>query len=274
VLKFLTKAEKERLQKKGYMGEHLLCLYSMVCEKTALYNDNFPIYFNGYDEVDIILFGLSNKEEDGLMCIDDVIRSSHREINIVTPKPLKDIVGLMTKYVDWDYHINADLFDLDLHGHLYQNIRYSLNRAAKMRFRVEFSRKFTQKHIYVISRHMKQHDLDLWDFEELLSLERFFRDHNHGFMMEVYHEDKLVGFDVIDFFEDNNIMVIPIGVYLDLPSLADFLMYENIKYAKKKGYKWIDIGFTCRNNGLKNFKEKWLARPKYELFVQTISSSK
>lgn len=31
------------------------------------------------------------------------------------------------------------------------------------------------------------------------------------FLMEAYHEDKLVGFDVIDFFKDNRIMVVPLG---------------------------------------------------------------
>ena len=112
------------------------------------------------------------------------------------------------------------------------------------------------------------------DFEELLSLERFFRDHSHGFMMEAYYNDELVGFDVIDFFEGSGIMVVPLGVYLETPYLQDFLMYENIKYAQNKGYMWLDIGLSCRSQGLQNFKEKWFAEPKYTLYVQTIISQK
>ena len=120
---------------------------------------------------------------------------------------------------------------------------------------------------------MAQHALDIWDFEELLYLENFFKEHNHGVMMEVYRQDELVGFDVVDFFEDNRIMVVPLGIYLEEQSLSDFIMYENLIHAKDKGYKWLDISLGCRNKGLENFKKKWQAEPKYQLFVQTIKKS-
>ena len=274
MLLFLTNEEKEKMQTKGYMSEHLLCLYSMTSNKTALYNNNFPVYLSDYDEADVILFGLTDRGEGGLECVQEMLRSSINELNIVTPKPLTGLLGIETRYVDWDYHINVERFDLDLHGKSYQNIRYCVHRANKMRYHVRPSREFTRKHIYIMSRHMAKHSLDVWDFEELLSLERFFKEHSHGFLMDVYHENKLVGFDVIDFFEDNKVMVVPLGVYLDVPCLADFLMYENIKYAKSKGYKWLDIGLACGNIGLQTFKEKWLAEPKYQLFVQTSKASR
>ena len=90
-------------------------------------------------------------------------------------------------------------------------------------------------------------------------------------MMEVYQNNLLVGFDVIDFFDDNNIMVIPLGIYLNIPLITDFLMYENLKFAKDNGYDLLDIGLTCGSVGLKNFKEKWFAKPKFKIYIQSLN---
>jgi len=276
VLLFLSNNDKEKMQKKGYMSEHLLCLYSMASDRTALYDNNFPIYLNSMNEADIILFGLADKKKDGLDCIREMLQPPFKELNIVSPKPLINLpcARIETQYMDWDFHIDLKRFNLNLRGNAYKNIRYSIHRADKMGYELKLSREFTPKHTYILARHMARHKLDAWDFEELLSLERFFRDHSHGFMMEAYIKDELVGFDVIDFFEDSRIMVVPLGVYLETPSLPDFLMYENIKYAKNKGYDWLDIGLACRRTGLQGFKEKWFAEPKYQLYVQTIISQK
>lgn len=273
MLFFLSKEEKENLQKKGYMSEHLLCLYSITSDSTALYDNNFPIYLSG-DEADVILFGLTDRDEDISTCVREMLQPPIKKLNIVSPKPLAGHANIETRYVDSDYHIDLKHFNLELRGNRYKEIRYSVHRADKMGYHLRLSREVMPKHTYIMARHMARHKLDAWDFEELLSLERFFKEHNHGFMMEAYYEDKLMGFDVVDFFEDNKIMVVPLGVYLEAPSLADFLMYENIKYAQNKGYEWLDIGLTCRNIGLQNFKEKWFAEPKYPLFVQTIRSSR
>lgn len=270
MLQFLSNEEKEKAQKSGYMCEHLLCLYSITANRTALYDGNFPVYFSGRGETDIILFGLKDREENRSACMQEMLKLPFKELNIVSPEALTGLAGVEMRYVDWDYHIDVKQFDLNLRGNGYKNIRYSVHRADKMRYRIEFGRELTRSHIYILSRHMVRHSLDLWDIEELLSLGQFLKEHDNGFLMEAYHEDKLIGFDVVDFFEDNRIMVVPLGIYLEVPSVADFLMHENIKYAKEKGYRWLDIGLACRNIGLQGFKEKWLAEPKYKLFVQTI----
>jgi len=75
----------------------------------------------------------------------------------------------------------------------------------------------------------------------------------------------------VDFFEDNKIMVVPLGIYLEAPLVSDFLMYENLKFAKDKGCEWVDVGPTCGIDGLKSFKEKWFAEPKFKLYVQTLN---
>ncbi|MFH0897306.1 MAG: hypothetical protein V1850_04580 [Candidatus Bathyarchaeota archaeon] len=273
-IKFLTNYEKEQLQKSGYMCEHLLCFNSMSSGRTALYGNNFPVYFSDHGEVDAILFGFKDKKANKLACVQELLNLPIKELNIVTPEALTDLAGIETRYIDWDYQINIKRFDINLKGREYKNIRYSSHRADKMRYCVKFGRELTPSHIYIMSRHMARHTLDIWDIEELLSLEHFFREHRHGFMMEAYFEDELVGFDVIDFFEENRIMVVPLGIYLESPSLPDFLMHENIKYAKENGCEWLDVGLTCGNTGLKSFKEKWFAEPKHELFVQKIRNQK
>jgi hypothetical protein len=266
--------EKEAAQKKGYMCEHLLCLYSMTANRTALYNHNYPVYFSGYEEVDVILFGLAENDEDVWDCIHVLLRLPLKELNIISPEPFLHLKGVTKHYVDWDYHINIEEFDLNLKGKHYKSLRYRVNLAEKLGYTIRIGRTVTSRHLYILSRHIARHPLDIWDLEELVSLSRFFDEHPHGFMMEVYRDDKLLGYDVIDFFEENEIMVVPLGIYLEAPSLTDFLMYENLRYAKEKGYKWLDVGLTCRNAGLQGFKEKWHAKPKYKLCIQTIDRSR
>lgn len=274
-IQYLINEEKEQLQKRGYMCEHLLSFYSMTSDKTALFDGNFPVYFGSHGEADVILFGLRDEKADRSTCVQELLKLPIKELNIISPKALAGFPDIETRYVDWDYHINLNRFDLNLRGKEYKSIRYSAHRADNMGYHIKFGHKLTKSHIYILSRHMIRHTLNIWDFEELLSLDQFLRGEKHGFLMEAYRDDELVGFDLIDFFEDTKIMVIPLGIYLEeAPSLPDFLMHENIKYAKEKGYKWLDIGLACMNTGLQSFKEKWLAEPKYQLFVQRIKSQR
>ncbi len=270
MLRMLNNKDKEEAQRSGYMCEHLLCLYSMVSDKTAFYNEDFPVFFNSFGEADVILFSLGKAKKDGFECVRQLVKLPINTLNIVSPVAFQGLLNVKTRYVDWDYHINVGQFDFDLKGNEYKNIRYRLRQAEKMGYYTKLNRRFTPKHTYILSRHMARHKFDVWDYEELLSLERFFREHNHGLMMEVYKDDKIVGFDVIDFFEDNKIMVVPLGVYLETAPVSDFLMYENLKYAKDNGYEWVDVGTTCGIAGLKRFKEKWFAKPKFKLYVQTL----
>jgi len=273
-LRFLDDWEKEEEQKRGYMYEHLLCLYSSAGYRTTLYRETYPVFINKYGEVDIVLFGLrehSVNEED---CVNDLLETPVETLNIVSPKPFHGIEGLEMKSVEFDYHIDVDRFDMEMKGSEYKQIRYRVNRAKREGYEVRISREFTPDHIYVLSRHLTQNSYTVWDYEELLSLERFFRDHDHGFMMEIYSDDKLMGFDVVDFFEANEIMVVPLGIYLQVPGLADLMMYENLKYAKMNGYRWLDVGSDCGRESLREFKEKWFAKPKYEIHVQRVKKSR
>jgi len=271
MLRVLSKDEKEEFQRRGYMCEHLLCLYSMVADQTFLYNDDFPVFVSSFGEADIVLFGLGKEEGDKFECVKELVKLPVNTLNIISPIAFRELPNVRTKYVDWDFHIHVDRFDFDLKDSKYKDVRYRLKQVEKIGYQMQLSREFTPKHTYILSRHMARHKFDAWGCEELLSLERFFREHDHGLMMEAYKDDRLVGFDVVDFFEDNNIMAVPLGIYLDVPLISYFLMYENLKFARDKGYEWLDVGLSCEVTGLRQFKEKWLAKPKYKIYVQTLN---
>jgi len=271
MLRVLSKDEKEEFQRRGYMCEHLLCLYSMVADQTFLYNDDFPVFVSSFREADIVLFGLAKEEGDKFECVKELLKLPVSTLNIISPIAFRELPHVRTKYVDWDFHIHVDRFDFDLKDSKYKDVRYRLKQVEKIGYHMQLSREFTPKHTYILSRHMARHKFDAWGFEELLSLERFFREHDHGLMMEAYKDDRLVGFDVVDFFEDNHIMAVPLGIYLDVPLISYFLMYENLKFARDKGYEWLDVGSSCEVTGLRQFKEKWLAKPKYKIYVQTLT---
>ncbi len=270
MLQVLTTREKEAAQQRGYMCEHLLCFYSMVSDQTALYDGNFPVYLNPWGEVDVILFGLNDRGAEGVSCVHDLMARSFSTLNVVSPTPFTELPSGRQRYVDWDFHIDVAHFDLELKGHAYKNLRNRMHQVATQGYHARQSRVFTPQHTYLLARHMAHHPLEVWDYEELLSLERFFREHDHGLMIEAYHGDRLVGFDVVDFVDDGKVMVVPLGIYLDRPLVSDFLMYENLRFARARGCDWVDVGLACGSDGLRSFKEKWFARPKFTLYVYTV----
>ncbi|MDQ1280416.1 MAG: hypothetical protein QG670_1679 [Thermoproteota archaeon] len=252
------------------MCEHLLCLYSVLVDQTFLYNDDLP-FFQNDSEADVILYGFKKKRYDELECLKELAKLPINKLNIISSRIFREFPNLKVNYVDWDFHIDVEQFDFELKGGKYKDIRYRLRQVERMGYKAKIGREFTSRHSYILSRHMACHQLTVWDYEELLSLEWFFREHDHGFMMEVYKDDKLVGFDVVDFFEESRIMAVPLGVYLDVPLISYFQMHENLKYARENGYVWLDVGSACGAEGLAKFKEKWTAKPKYKICVQTLT---
>ncbi len=271
MFEIMTKKDKESLQRKGYIYEHLLCFYSGVADTTILYNANYPVFINSFKEADAIFYGFEDENKGRYECVKRLSRLPINRLNVVSPVPLHTFPRMEVRYIDWDYQVNLRDFDLDLKGSKYKHIRYSLKKAEKVGYDVKLSREFTPKHVYIVSRHLQRHKLDAWDYEELLSLERFFKEHDHGLLMEVYKDHSLLGFDVVDFFEDNRIMVVPLGIYLESPFVSDFMMYKNLKYAKSHGYEWVDLGPTCGVVGLRWFKEKWLGQPRFKQYVQVMN---
>jgi hypothetical protein len=266
MLRQLSKREIESFQRKGYMCEHLLSLYSIVAQYTALLEDNFPVFVNEFKEADVIFYGLKDRnsgKRENLKEIEKCVNT----INIISPFQIQG-QNIVTRYVDWDYQIALDGFSLDLKGKEYKRIRYRVKQADKQGYYTKISRDFTANHLYLLSRYMSVHELTPWDYEEILSLDRYFQKFHHCIMIEVYNQGALCGFDIVDFYDDTGMMVVPLGIYLHPRKVSDFMMYEDINYAKQKGYEVLDVGPSCLNPGLQRFKEKWFAKPAHQLFVQ------
>jgi hypothetical protein len=268
MLRLLDKQEIELFQRKGYMCEHLLSLYSIIAQQTALLDDSFPVFINGFQEADVVFYGLKDKSAGRIENLYG-LEQHFETINIISPIRIQG-QNIITKYVDWDYHIHLDDFSLDLRGKEYKRIRYRVKQAEKQGYYTKVSRKLTSNHLYLLSRYMSVHELTPWDYEELLSLERYFREFNHCIMIEVYNQGELRGFDIVDFYDDTGMMIVPLGIYLQPQKISDFMMYEDLKFATERGYEILDIGPSCLNPGLQRFKEKWFAKPVHQLFVQTL----
>ncbi len=266
MLRCLNKQEINSFQQKGYMCEHLLSLYSIIAQQTALLDDNYPVFINGFREADLIFYGLKNRNVGTPKHLNELEQYADT-INIISPIKIEG-QNITTQYVDWDYHLYLDEFSLDLIGKKYKRIRYRVKQAEKQGYYTKISRELTSNHLYLLSRHMSVHELNPWDYEEMLSLERYFTEFNNCLMIEVYNQGILMGFDVVDFYNDTSMVVIPLGIYLQPQKVSDFMMYEDIKFAKQKGFEILDVGPSCLNPGLQQFKEKWFAKPVHQLHVQ------
>jgi hypothetical protein len=88
MFEILSKKDKESLQRKGYIYEHLLCLYSGVSDTTVLYNADFPIFINGFREADAILYGFGDENKGRHECVKKLSRLPINKLNIVSPVPL------------------------------------------------------------------------------------------------------------------------------------------------------------------------------------------
>lgn len=191
-----------------------------------------------------------------------------KRIVTTSPEELKveiDAYSCESTFFDKDYQIKLDDFDEHLRGGSYQDLRYRVKNAVKRGYTFDMGREMTFAHTYILASHIAKRDYNLWDYQAFLRLDNYIRNSPGVKVFNVFLSDVLIGFDVVDFLGD--IMATPLGFCLDYPSLADFLMHNEILYAKQQGYKWLDIGWTC-NPGLEEFKKKWKAIPKFDICVQ------
>jgi hypothetical protein len=100
MLRILSKKEKEGMQRKGYVCEHLLCLYSISSDETASYEDDFPVFLNSFGEADVTLFSLGAKKGDSRRCLEDLSRLPISKLNIISPTSFEGMSGVKTRRVD------------------------------------------------------------------------------------------------------------------------------------------------------------------------------
>lgn len=220
----------------------------------------------------LTLFGLDDGEgtiEDMSECFEASVKLFQPN-EVVTTSPTRlpsDLGGLHceTVYEDKDYQINLRRFDEKLSGGTYKPLRYRVRNAEKRGYSLVVGKKFTVAHSRIVALHMTKMVYAAWDYQLYLRLGDYFRRFSSPRLFNVFLDDTLIGFDVTDSLSDT--MAIPLGFYSDYPSLADFILYQEILYGKEQGFEWLDVGWAC-DAGLETFKKKWTAVPRFNICMQ------
>lgn len=162
-----------------------------------------------------------------------------------------------------DYQIFVPDFDMTLKGGKLKDIRYRVRNAEKRGYTLNISKKMTPAHFHIIAQHEHSKRLDLYDRQLYFAIWDYLRKFKTPVLFNVFSGDTLLGFDLIDFLGDT--MTVPLGFYTDAPSISDFIMFNEIKYAKLKDFNWLDLGWAC-NLGIEEFKRKWTANPRFHIW--------
>jgi len=269
-VKKLSRKDVLCCQRRGYFDEHLIALYASAYGEPYLYEDTYLIY---HDQLSgtlwLTLFELANKREDRIGCLRASIdRFKPQTVIVTSPDKLQmDVNGYHceTVYFDRDYQINLSKFDDSLRGGAYKDLRYRVNNAKKRGYTSNLSKTVTPAHARLMALHLTKRSYAPWDYQLYLKIDKYVKKYSSPRLFNAFLNGRLVGFDVVDALKD--VLAIPLGFCLDYPSLADFLIYEEILYAKSEGFRWLDIGWAC-NPGLEEFKRKWMATPRFEVCVQ------
>jgi len=270
VLKRLTKNTLVLYQRLGHFDEHLASFYSLAFGEPYIYKDTYLLYYDRFSKILYLTLFELNGNEDKLQCIETAAKL-FEPAEIVTDSPEKlqpDIRDFHCTNIhfDRDYQIYLPKFDETLKGNAYKDLRYRVHNAIKRGYYLEIGRKMTPAHYHLVACHEAAKKCDLWDNQLYLSIRDYLKHYASPLLFNVLSNGVLIGFDVVDFLNDTT-MTIPLGFYLDYPSLADFILFKEIVYAKERGYTWLDLGWAC-NSGVESFKRKWMAEPKFEIWTQ------
>jgi len=270
VLKRLTKNTLVLYQRLGHFDEHLASFYSLAFGEPYIYKDTYLLYYDRFSKILYLTLFELNGYEDKLQCIETAAKL-FEPAEIVTDSPEKlqsDISDFHCTNIrfDRDYQIYLPKFDETLKGNAYKDLRYRVHNAIKRGYYLEIGRKMTPAHCHLVACHEAAKKCDLWDNQLYLSIRDYLKHYASPLLFNVLSNGVLIGFDVVDFLNDTT-MTIPLGFYLDYPSLADFILFKEIVYAKERGYTWLDLGWAC-NSGVESFKRKWMAEPKFEIWTQ------
>jgi len=279
-LKRLGHEDVIEAQRRGYFDEHLATLYSIAYGEPYLFEDKYPLYYDGASKtISLTLFGLNMETSSGTErtnCFKGLI--AHFKINkviVTSPSKLPSRIENFIcekEYEDRDFQILLERFDERLEGGSYKSLRYRVNHAKRCGYALATGKVLTPAHINIIAYHLaKSKNYELWDYQLYLGLSQYVSKFASPRLLNVFSDGLLIGFDVLDTL--NDVLTVPLGFYLDYPSIADFLIYEEIIYAKKKGFKWLDIGWACNTPGLEEFKVKWKAVPRFHVYMQVFTKA-
>jgi len=273
-LKRLTQDDTVQCQKRGYFDEHLATLYSVAYGEPHIYQNKYLLYHDSLSKIVwLTLFGLDSEKDtsaDATECFETSVDYFHpNKVVTTSPTRLPPKLGdfnCETVYQDKDYQINLKQFDEKLYGGSYKDLRYRVNNAEKRGYSLTVGRELTVAHSRIIALHLTKKNYAPWDYQLYLRLGEYLKRFSSPILFNVFSNDTLIGFDVIDFLADT--MATPLGFYLDYPSLADFLIYQEILHGKRQSYEWLDIGWACNNPGLEAFKKKWKAITRFTVYMQ------
>jgi len=279
-LKRLNTEDVVKAQQRGRFDEHLATLYSTAYGEPYLYEDKYLLYHDSASKtISLTLFELDRE------------KGSYRErmssfkgmtghfkpdkVFVTSPSKLPTHIGdygCEKVYEDKDYQIALEQFDEKLTGGSYKSLRYRVNHAKRCGYSVAIGKALTPAHINIIAHYLaKSKNYELWDYQLYLGLSEYVSKFASPRLFNLFSDGLLIGFDVVDVLGD--VMTAPLGFYLDYPSIADFLIFEEILHAKKQGFKWLDIGWACNVQGLEEFKTKWKAVPRFHVYIQVFTKT-
>ena len=265
--KHLTKSALVYYQNFGRFDEHLASLYSLAYGKPYIYKNTYLTYFDSYSKLlHLSLFELNEKEND-FSYIEKAVKTFKPErIVITTPHELPLKIGMfecININQDTDYQIYIPNFDVSLKGGHFSDGRYRVRNAEKIGYKIQISKKMTPAHFHIIAQHQHSKQLDLYDRQLYFAIYDYLRNFKTPVLFNVICDGVLLGFDLIDFLKDT--MTVPLGFYTDAPSISDFIMFNEIKYANINQFSWLDLGWAC-NLGVEEFKKKWTAIPRFKIW--------
>jgi len=272
VFKRIQENDVSRCQERGYFDDHLITLNAQVYGDPYIYEDTYLVYHDPISKMLwLTLFELKGHENhaDRLECLKtSLVEFEPRRIRAASPEKLESTIGdyfCENAFSDRDYQIKLVEFDENLRGGSYDCLRYRVNNAVKRGYSLSVSKEITPAHSYIMASQISKRNYNLWDYQLFLRLNNYVGKSTTAKLFNVFLDDVLIGFDVVDFLD--NTMATPLGFYLDYPSLADFIMHKEVVYAKEQKFEWLDIGWSC-SPGLEEFKKKWKGIPRFNICVQ------
>jgi hypothetical protein len=242
-------------------------LYSLAYGKPYIYKDTYLAYYDKYSKILHLSFFELHETENKLSCIQEATKTfKPQKLVITAPHELPQMIDkfcCIDAHKDTDYQIFVPEFDEKLGGKKFKDARYRVHNAAKRGYTLKISKKMTPAHFHIIAQHEHSKRLDLYDRQLYFAIRDYLRNFKNPLLFDVVCAGTLLGFDLIDFLGDT--MTVPLGFYTDAPSVCDYIMYNEVKYAKQKGFHWLDLGWGC-NLGIEEFKKKWTAIPRFHIW--------
>jgi hypothetical protein len=202
-IKRLTHKDAVYYQQFGRFDEHLITLYSVAFGIPYIYNDTFILYHDEHRGILYLSLFPLTIDSDSLQCLVIATEAFQPERIVVTS--VTEIHASLRNYrrtttgFDRDYQIFVPTFDITLQGHKYKDLRYRVQHAKKHGYTCQIERTLSPAHYHLIAQHECRKSVAWWDHQLYLSLHEYFTQFHTPRLFNVYRDNTLIGFDVIDY---------------------------------------------------------------------------